>query len=552
MRMGKRIIYSICFLIILFAGSRVRTVLAADYTYTDENNVTYEYTDTGVLKSVTGAVGLVDLAEMAETKNITIKSIGTQVFGTDNYVTSVNLPASVQVIEQYAFSSCEYLSEVTYEEDSKLTTIGAYAFAYDAALKDFHLSGSDKNGTLSLPDGVSVIGESAFEGTGFRKVVIPKGVNRIEDVVFSGCESLSEVEFSDNITSIGDMAFGSTSLSSVKIPDKVTVIGEEAFAYVSTLREIIFPTETPFIIKESAFAFTGLLKITLPANCTQVGEKAFYNYESDLSEVKIQNASMVIGGNAFPDTVTIYGKEGSTAQKYAKDNSLSFCQLAEDDSGQEEGKDGVEQKPSSDEEKTTEDDTNPETPSDNNNGIQPGTPPGGSNQLDKQPSDTSAQPVDTVVKLKVGKKYTIQGLIYKANSESSVVFVKPKKKTITKLVVPGFVTVEGSRFPVAGVAAKACYKFKNLKKITIGNNVSSIGAQAFQECKKLKEVTLGKGLTKIGSKCFYKDVKLKKVVIKSKKLKLVGKKSMRGTPKKEYCVPKGYKTKYKRLLKKGK
>ena len=130
--------------------------------------------------------------------------------------------------------------------------------------------------------------------------------------------------------------------------------------------------------------------------------------------------------------------------------------------------------------------------------------------------------------------------------------MKPKKKNITKLVVPDFVTVEGCQFSVTGVAAKACYKFKKLKTVEIGNNVSTIGAQAFQECKKLKEVTLGKELTQIGTKCFYKDSKLKKLVIKSKKLKKIGKKSMIGTPKKEYHVPKGYEIKHKRLLKKGK
>ncbi len=39
-------------------------------------------------------------------------------------------------------------------------------------------------------------------------------------------------------------------------------------------------------------------------------------------------------------------------------------------------------------------------------------------------------------------------------------------------------------------------------------------------------------MTQIGSKVFYKDIKLKKVVIKSKKLKKVGKNSFKGVNKK--------------------
>ena len=69
--------------------------------------------------------------------------------------------------------------------------------------------------------------------------------------------------------------------------------------------------------------------------------------------------------------------------------------------------------------------------------------------------------------------------------------------------------------------------------------------------KKLKEVKLGRELTQIGYKCFYKDSKLKKVLIRSKKLKKVGKESMRGTPVKHYGIPEGCGKKYKKLLKKA-
>lgn len=619
MRIGRKILYSLCFLMILFAGSRMKPVLAAEYTYTDDKGVTYEYTDAGILKSVTGVVGSVDLAKMAEANHVTITCIDMLAFGDDNHVTSVNLPASVQIIDNYAFYLCTSLSEVTYEEGSKLASIGESAFAEDGALRDFHQLGTNKDGTLHLPESVNVIGEFAFAGTGFTKVIIPEGVSRIEKEAFSFCENLSEIEFSNNVTAIGNGAFKNTKLSSVKIPDKVTMIGESAFEGISTLRKVIFPKETRFTIEDRAFAYAGFTEVTLPGNCTKVGADAFADdYNSELSVVKIENDSMIIGKNAFPDTVALYGKEGSTAQKYAKENSLLFCILAEDSSGQVNDE-GGEQTPSPDDGKTTEDspnDTNniqpetpldntnntqpetppdntnntqPETPSDNANNTQsgnssdnannkrPGTPsdntndiqsgttpdntnktptditPGGSSQPVVQPSDSSAQPVQPPVsiKLKVGKKYIIQGLIYKADSESSVVFVKQKKKNITKLVVPDFVTVEGCQFSVTGVAAKACYKFKKLKTVEIGNNVSTIGAQAFQECKKLKEVKLGRELTQIGYKCFYKDSKLKKVLIRSKKLKKVGKESMRGTPVKHYGIPEGCGKKYKKLLKKA-
>ncbi len=102
---------------------------------------------------------------------------------------------------------------------------------------------TDLNGTttIDIPDTVKYISEYAFRGTQITEVVIPDGVEAIEDNTFYGCWNLEKVTLPDTITYIGDYAFASCdNLSSFSIPEKVTYIGNYAFAY-SGISEIVLP-----------------------------------------------------------------------------------------------------------------------------------------------------------------------------------------------------------------------------------------------------------------------------------------------------------------------
>ena len=97
-------------------------------------------------------------------------------------------------------------------------------------------------------------------------------------------------------------------------------------------------------------------------------------------------------------------------------------------------------------------------------------------------------------------------------------------------VVADCIKVNGSKFKVTSINKKAFYKNRKLKKITIGKYIVSIGKKAFAGCKKLK-----------------------KIIIKSKKIKKVGKTAVKGISKKAVIkTPKKMRNKYKKMLiKKG-
>ncbi len=136
---------------------------------------------------------------------------------------------------------------------------------------------------------------------------------------------------------------------------------------------------------------------------------------------------------------------------------------------------------------------------------------------------------ETAKEVKKGETFTAGNLKYKVTAKGKVAVTGMKKKTVKSAAIPAEVT----------------YKETKLK-------VTSVSASAFKNCKKLQKVTIGKNVTSIGKSAFYGDKQLKKIVIKSKVLKTVGTKAIKGISKKAVIqVPKNKVTSYKKLLKKG-
>ena len=82
-----------------------------------------------------------------------------------------------------------------------------------------------------IPSSVTSIGDYAFSSCdSLSEIGIPSSVTSIGDSAFSSCDSLSEIVIPSSVTSIGDWAFSfCSSLSEIVIPSSVTSIGDCAF-----------------------------------------------------------------------------------------------------------------------------------------------------------------------------------------------------------------------------------------------------------------------------------------------------------------------------------
>lgn len=127
---------------------------------------------------------------------------------------------------------------------------------------------------------VSVEASAFLDNTAITSVVLPDGITSIGENAFNGCESLTSVTFGKNsqLSSIGPGAFNYCySLESITIPESVTNIGSEAFNYCCGLRSVTFG-ENSQLTSIGDYAFLGcysIESITIPASVTSIGEWAF-------------------------------------------------------------------------------------------------------------------------------------------------------------------------------------------------------------------------------------------------------------------------------------
>jgi len=165
--------------------------------------------------------------------NKNCKYIGDELFINCQELESVQIPANIIGICSFAFSWCDNLKEVTFEQNSNLKHIGRHAFNACCEIK-----------SLALPSSLTKIGVGAFAGCNqLESVRILDNVTVIEEMAFQACAKLKELTFGKNskLESIKDMAFNNCqSLERVVFPVSIREIGKSAFFNNENLKEVEF------------------------------------------------------------------------------------------------------------------------------------------------------------------------------------------------------------------------------------------------------------------------------------------------------------------------
>ena len=216
-------------------------------------------------------------------------------------------------------------------------TLGEHTIKYtlNEGITDFETAFGENYNLVSIiiPEGVDNIDNNAFNSCdSLTSITIPNSVTSVGDYAFSGCTSLTSITIPNNVTSIGEQAFKDCSrLISVTIPNSVTSIGEQAFGGCSGLTSIrvesgntvydsrnngnaIIETDSNTLISGCKntvipntvtsigdWAFEGrydMTSITIPNSVTSIGYGAFQSC-TDLTSVTIPNSVTTIGGWAF-------------------------------------------------------------------------------------------------------------------------------------------------------------------------------------------------------------------------------------------------------------
>ena len=113
----------------------------------------------------------------------------------------------------------------------------------------------DSMTSITIPTSVTSIGESAFyDCGGITSVYIPDSVTNIEGAAFYCCSNLASANIPNGITTVPYNLYSQCALTSIVIPYGVTSIGGAAFTNCTSLVSVTIPSSVTFI---DMWAFDG-------------------------------------------------------------------------------------------------------------------------------------------------------------------------------------------------------------------------------------------------------------------------------------------------------
>lgn len=215
--------------------------------------------------------------------NDDITTISDSAFYKDEYLSAINMPRKLELIDKYAFYGCDTLTFVRARNCSRLkriedhafysctmlaelrlpeglTYIGPWAFAWDRIL-------GQEDTTLGLPSSLQTIGTGAFAFVNHHKNLnIPANVTSIGDYAFMCDYYMNNLTFSpgDKKLTIGKAAFfGDNHMKSVDLSNRVAQIDRCAFAGCEMLEEAYFGDKIDTIEGRAFTSLDNAMKIAV-------------------------------------------------------------------------------------------------------------------------------------------------------------------------------------------------------------------------------------------------------------------------------------------------
>lgn len=190
-----------------------------------------------------------------------------------NNIIYIYIPSSVVSIGASSFAGASSLRELDLRHASGLEVIGKEAFKNTTSLDSVDLSNT----------AVTVIGESAFQGSERLTNVTLGGVKKIEGRAFNGAKALVNIDLS-RVTDIGAYAFEDcAALSGINLTSLRT-LGGNAFEGCTALSEIVTPVAGDFYGGEGGVlvAYGEVVAVSdtatdivIPAGVTAIADYAF-------------------------------------------------------------------------------------------------------------------------------------------------------------------------------------------------------------------------------------------------------------------------------------
>ena len=323
-----------------------------DYRYTMRRDLLRIRLPEGIRKIGDGAFEGCDSLQEVELP-LSLRTIGRRAFSGCQSLMRIVLPEGLEELGDYAFQDCPSLACLNLP--ASLRVIGANPFAGCSHLNRLDtaeghpflrfenglLTDKSKNlliactaaawaETAQVPDGIGVIGDSAFSGAPFTRILLPGSVETIGSLAFAGCERLTEMALPGSVRQIGDNPFRECTalLSLVLSPDQdIFSLRNQALIDEKESRLIAF---LPLPETETVSCYGTAMKRIRKRDWENPGR--VLEQPVEIKEYSVPEGIRVIAGSAFygstadtihlPDSVLEIGPEA-----FAECRSLGYFYL---------------------------------------------------------------------------------------------------------------------------------------------------------------------------------------------------------------------------------
>ena len=214
--------------------------------------------ENGVLTEYNGSGGDIVIPD-----DMGITSIGEYVFYNNKNITSVTISEGIGNIGESAFGLCSNLNYISLP--NSIWKIQPFAFASSGLT------------TVTIPSKCSIYMYAFSSCNNLKKVVFEEGVSELNSDIFENCNSLQTIILPSTLKYIDSEFKGCDNLTEMILSDGTPKVLNGIFYKCSAIKKIYIP-DSATEIESGAFTDCELLEaIVVPNSVTQIGENVITN-----------------------------------------------------------------------------------------------------------------------------------------------------------------------------------------------------------------------------------------------------------------------------------
>ena len=263
-----------------------------------------------------------DIYVPAVYKDLPVKEILHSAFD-DEYISKLDVPASVTNIEEGVFRNCRGLQEIQVDPNNTVyQSIGGHLYTKDGKTL-IQYAFANTGTSFTTPEGVTHIHSFAFNNsTKLKNLVFSEGVTHIDYSAFQGCTNLETISLPNSIVEINGSDISNCSKLQYTTYENGNYLGNSSNPYLCLVKATSEDITTATVHKDCKIILTFAFH-----NCTSLSEVTFEDgiqlkkiygvtfYGSGITEIVIPEGVEVIDYEAFsfcnnltriviPDSVT--------------------------------------------------------------------------------------------------------------------------------------------------------------------------------------------------------------------------------------------------------